>query len=120
MEVGLAMFEGARKYGKANYRVVGVRSSVYYDAAMRHLMDWYEGTDIDPDSGLSHLTKAIASLIVIRDAEIQSKMIDDRPPKSPPGMIQEFNKKTSAIIDKYPNSKEAFTQKGVEEGLYEA
>src|SRR5439155_17031300 len=27
-EVGLAMIEGARKYGRHNYRVIGVRSSI--------------------------------------------------------------------------------------------
>src|ERR1700761_3416714 len=59
-EVGLAMLEGARKYGRHNYRAIGVRASVYYDAAQRHLMAWWEGQDIDPASGLSHVSKAIA------------------------------------------------------------
>ena len=36
-EIGLAMLEGAAKYGRHNYRVSGVRASVYYDAAMRHI-----------------------------------------------------------------------------------
>lgn len=31
-EVGVAMLEGAAKYGRHNYRAVGVRASVYYDA----------------------------------------------------------------------------------------
>lgn len=30
-ELGIAMLEGARKYGRHNYRVTGVRSSVYVD-----------------------------------------------------------------------------------------
>lgn len=33
-EVGVAMLEAAAKYGRHNYRV----ASVYYDAALRHLM----------------------------------------------------------------------------------
>lgn len=81
-ECGLAMAEGALKYGRFNYRVVGVRATVYYDAALRHLMSWFEGEDIDPDSGISHLTKAMVSLAVLRDAMIQGKMEDDRPPAS--------------------------------------
>lgn len=81
-EVGVAMLEGGLKYGRHNYRAVGVRSSVYYDATMRHLMAWWEGEDIDPDSGLSHVTKAIAGLVVFRDAMIQGKVEDDRPPRS--------------------------------------
>ena len=31
--VGLAMLEGALKYGRHNYRAVGVRASVYFDGA---------------------------------------------------------------------------------------
>lgn len=81
-EVGVAMLEGASKYGRHNYRGVGVRSSVYYDATIRHLFAWWEGEDLDPDSGLSHITKAITSLVVLRDAMIQSKVEDDRPPRS--------------------------------------
>lgn len=81
-EVGVAMLEGARKYGRHNYRAAGVRSSVYYDATMRHLMAWWEGEDTDPDSGMSHITKAITSLVVLRDAMIQDMCTDDRPPRS--------------------------------------
>ena len=68
MEVGLAMLEGGRKYGAHNYRAMGVRASVYYDAVMRHMMTYWEGEDIDPDSGLHHVTKAIATLVVLRDS----------------------------------------------------
>lgn len=81
-EIGVAMLEGALKYGRHNYRAAGVRASVYYDATMRHLMSWWEGEDLDPDSGLSHVTKAITSLVVLRDAMIQGKVVDDRPPGS--------------------------------------
>lgn len=79
-ELGLAMLEGSIKYGRHNYRVIGVRSSVYFDAAMRHLTNWWEGEDFDPDSGLSHIVKAIASLVVLRDAMLQDMLHDDRPP----------------------------------------
>ena len=112
LEVGLAMMEGARKYARHNYRTVGVRSSVYYDATMRHLMSWWEGEDIDPDSGLSHITKAIASLVVLRDAMVNNKLTDDRPPELPEGWMQELNKKAKEIIEKYPESKGAHTRHG--------
>ena len=82
MEVGVAMLEGALKYGRHNYRAAGVRASVYYDALMRHAMAWWEGEDIDPDSGMSHVTKAITSLVVLRDAMVQGMCTDDRPPRS--------------------------------------
>lgn len=96
-EIGVAMLEGACKYGRHNYRIAGVRASVYYDATMRHLMSWWEGEDIDPDSGMSHITKAITSLVVLRDAMIQGMAEDDRPPSSVEFMA-ELNRIAEAII----------------------
>lgn len=112
MEIGLGMMEGARKYGRHNYRVAGVRASVYYDAAMRHLMAWHEGEDVDPDSGLSHVTKALACLTVLRDSMIIGNWVDDRPPKHKAGWIAEYNKKAKDIIAKYPDSLEPYTEIG--------
>src|SRR5258705_4867467 len=79
-ELGLAMLEGALKYRRHNYRIAGVRASVYYDAMMRHITAWWEGEDIDPKSGLPHVIKAMACLVVLRDAAINNKLNDDRPP----------------------------------------
>lgn len=99
-ELGVAMLEGAAKYGRHNYRAVGVRASVYYDATMRHLMAWWEGQDLDPYSGMSHITKAIASLAVLRDSMIQGKMTDDRAPASAE-FYEALNKRAAEIIDRY-------------------
>ena len=109
LEVGLAMLEGARKYGRHNYRSTGVRGSVYYDAAFRHLTSWWEGEDIDPDSQLSHVTKAIATLCVLRDGMINGNWQDDRPPRMQKGWVNELNKKAGEIVDKYPNPPEPHT-----------
>lgn len=97
-EMGVAMLEGKAKYGAYNYRVSGVRASVYYDALMRHIMAWWEGEDIDPDSGLSHVTKAIVTLAVLRDAQRNNMVTDDRPPVSPIGYA-DLNAKAAAIIE---------------------
>lgn len=83
-ETGVAMLEGALKYGRHNYRQAGVRASVYYDALMRHIMAWWEGEDIDPDSGIPHIVKAIATLVVLRDADFRGMLEDDRPPRTEP------------------------------------
>lgn len=99
-EIGVAMLEGASKYGRHNYRAVGVRGSVYYDGVMRHLMAWWEGEDIDPDSGMSHVTKAITSLVVLRDAMMQGKFTDDRPPRALP-FYPALNAGAADIIDRY-------------------
>jgi hypothetical protein len=113
LEVGLALLEGAIKYGRHNYRVVGVRSSVYYDAAMRHLMAWWEGEDTDPDSGLSHITKAIASLTVLRDAMLRGKLSDDRPPKTL-GFMAELNAHAKRLLEAHPVHKEAYTAEDIQ------
>lgn len=99
-ELGVAMMEGALKYGRHNYRGVGVRASVYYDATIRHLFSWWEGEDQDPDSGMSHITKAIASLTVLRDAMIQEKMEDDRPPRSK-NFYRKLNEVSASLVESY-------------------
>lgn len=109
-EVGLAMLEGALKYGRHNYRAIGVRSSVYYDACLRHLTAWWEGQDIDPDSGLSHITKAAACLIVLRDSQLMGNSVDDRPPVYKDNWQSQLSEKAANLIDKYPNPKEAYVR----------
>lgn len=112
-EVGVGMLEGARKYGRHNYRVSGVRASVYYDATRRHLDSWWEGEDVDPDSGLSHVTKAICSLVVLRDAMIQGMVVDDRPPKVDVAEHRKYLQKlVDEIFERHPDALDAFTYVG--------
>ena len=84
LEVAQAMMEGSKKYGIYNYRKAGVSYSTYYSSTFRHLIAWFEGEDIDPDSGLSHITKAISGLIVLRDSMLEGNFTDDRPNTKPP------------------------------------
>lgn len=110
-ELGLAMMEGALKYGRHNYRVAGVRASVYRDSIWRHLLAWWDfSQDVDPDSGLNHITKAIAGLMVLRDSMLLNNWVDDRPPPLPIELLEEYNKIAKALIEKYPNPKRAFTK----------
>lgn len=111
-EISVAMQEGAAKYGKHNYRVIGVRASIYIDAAFRHTSAWWEGQDMDPDSNLSHITKAIASLTVLKDAINKGNLEDDRPPiVDSNNWVNDLNKKVELLSEKYPNPKQPFTQK---------
>lgn len=109
-ELGLAMLEGALKYGRHNYRAVGVRGSVYYDAALRHLTQWWEGEDVDPDSGLPHVVKAMACLAVLRDSQMMGNWTDDRPPSHKDGWMKPLHDAAAALIDKYPTPKDAFVK----------
>lgn len=113
-EVGVGMMEGARKYGRHNWRAAGAMASVYYDATRRHLDDWWEGEDIDPDSGLSHITKAICSLTVLRDSMIHGKFRDDRPPKTPANHKEELQSVIDQIFERYPDCVDAYTEVPVE------
>lgn len=79
LEMALGMMEGGRKYGRHNYRKIGVRASVYYDSTTRHLADYYAGKPIDRESGLSHLTKALSSSQVLLDSMVKGNWVDDRP-----------------------------------------
>lgn len=110
-EIGLGMLEGALKYGRHNYRVAGVRASVYYDATMRHLNQWWEGEDIDRASQLSHITKALSSLSVLRDSMLQENWTDDRPPPAKnKDWLEDYNAIAARLIENYPEPKPAFTK----------
>ena len=74
----LGLLDGMLKYGRSNFRSVGIRASIYFDAAIRHLYAWFEGEDLDPDSGLPHLAHALACIAIIVDAGAANKLNDDR------------------------------------------
>lgn len=77
--MGQAMQDGKAKYGLMNWREHKVSSSIYYDAAMRHLMAWWDGENRASDSGVHHLAHAMACLGIILDAEATGQLNDDRP-----------------------------------------
>jgi hypothetical protein len=71
---------GAKKYGAFNWRTSDIRASIYVAAARRHLLQWFDGQDADPESGVSHLAHARACLGILLDAIATGHVIDDRPP----------------------------------------
>lgn len=106
-EIGAAMLDGSCKYGRHNYREIGVRSSVYYDAMLRHLMTWWEGEERAADSGCLHLAHLAACAIILMDCP---DINDDRPPivGNPVDRVAGLVK---SILAKYPEPKSAFTEK---------
>lgn len=74
----LALLDGAAKYGRTNYRAIGVRASIYHDAALRHIQAWFEGEEVAPDSKVSHLGHALACIAILIDATEAGKLNDDR------------------------------------------
>ncbi len=100
-ELGTALLEGHLKYGGYNWRAMGVRATIYYDACLRHLLAWLGGEDIDPDSGVPHTVKAMAGLVILRDAQINGMLNDDRPPKLPAGWMNEVRARAAEVTDRY-------------------
>lgn len=75
----LGILNGMLKYGMVNWRVTGVRNSIYLDAAMRHFKAYQEGEWLDPVDGQPHLSGLLACIAIIIDAHYAGKLVDDRP-----------------------------------------
>lgn len=103
----MAMLHGAMNYGRSNWRVAGVRASIYEDAKSRHMDKWFEGEDIDPDSGLPHLYHALACIALLIDAIEAGKLNDDRMVQG--GYIDMINRLTPEVA----RIKEEFKDKDV-------
>ena len=83
VHAALAMTEGHLKYGGYNYRISGVKASVYLAALRRHTDKWEAGQNWDLKTLVHHLGSVIACCSIIIDAEECGKLIDDRPPAVP-------------------------------------
>ena len=112
-EVAGALGEGMIQYGKHNWRGDRIEEAEYYDAALRHLMAWIEGQDIDPKSGIHHVSKAIAGLMVLRDAQIQGLTIDNRPPPTVNQPIEEANERFKRIREETPDCQRHFDRESI-------
>ena len=78
MHEAIVMGLGAKKYGPFNWRESKVLAKVYVDAAIRHLLQWGDGEDTDPESKASHLAHARACCGILLDAQHTGNLIDDR------------------------------------------
>lgn len=79
LHLASAMMDGANKYGPFNWRGNSVLSRIYVAAAMRHLMQYLDGEDIDPTSGVHHLGHAMACCAILLDARETGNLADNRP-----------------------------------------
>lgn len=60
---------GARKYEDNGWRRVPDWRRRYYAAAMRHIVSWWRGERLDPESGIHHLAMATACLLILIEKE---------------------------------------------------
>jgi len=58
------MTESAKKYSRWNY-AKGQPYTVPYDSLMRHLHEFMDGEDTDPESGKSHLLHIAANAMIM-------------------------------------------------------
>lgn len=68
---------GASKYDDHNWRK-GYEWSKSYSAAMRHLTAFWEGEDLDPESGLPHLASAAFHCFALMQWMVDHPEFDDR------------------------------------------
>lgn len=107
----LAMANGADKYGPYNWRDKKVQVMIYLEAAIRHILQFQDGADLDKvdtcegcieraqgaekcrfgHSWLPHLAHALATVAIVIDALETDSAIDNRPKKG----------KTAEIIDRF-------------------
>jgi len=65
-EIAKVFTFGAKKYGEYNWQHVKPHQR-YEAAAMRHIIADKKGEKLDPESGLTHLSHAITSLIMLNE-----------------------------------------------------
>jgi len=78
MEALAAIFgNGADKYGDFNWQK-GLPWLQPYASCMRHLLAWWEGEDLDQESGQPHIYHAMANLVMIAEYMKKGKGRDNR------------------------------------------
>ena len=62
---------GAERYGAYSWKEVEGARDRYMAALMRHIKAWYQGEEIDPDSGIHHLGHAGCCLLFLLQGYIE-------------------------------------------------
>ena len=91
----MSFAEGASKYAASNWRIAGVRFSIYHAAMLRHLLKVANGEWVDPETQVPHLGSIIASAMIIADAHEIGKLTDDRAPAMNVGALM---KRAESVI----------------------
>lgn len=69
---------GAKKYASWSW-TKGKEWGRDYAAAQRHLNAWWDGQDLDPETGLSHLAHAACDIMFLLVSQARGLGTDDRP-----------------------------------------
>lgn len=71
-QVVAALNHGARKYAPGNWRKLPGARRRFYAAALRHMVAWFRGEKLDPESGLHHLAHAMTCILFLLERETPS------------------------------------------------
>lgn len=74
------MQAGAEKYEERNWEK-GMKWSIVYGCLMRHLMQWWQGADIDETDGINHIKKVLGNAAMLVEYLETHPDLDDRPHK---------------------------------------
>lgn len=80
LEWGQVFTYGETKYFRDNWKR-GNHWFEFYGSALRHILAFWQGEDIDPESGLHHLAHAIWNLGTLRYYQLHGLGEDDRTPE---------------------------------------
>ncbi len=76
-EIAKVFTFGAKKYDDWNWQK-GFKSSRLVGSTMRHLFVWLKGENLDPESGLSHMSHCGCNVLMLIWFITKSRGIDDR------------------------------------------
>jgi hypothetical protein len=76
-EIAKVMTFGAKKYNAFNWKG-GIKYMRLINAALRHIIQFSEGEDIDPESGLHHLAHAGCCITMLLEMTMDRPDLDDR------------------------------------------
>lgn len=82
-ETARALMFGANKYGRYNY-CQGFEDTRLAAACLRHVYSFLNGEEKDPESGLSHLAHAMATLSMMMHCQDLGTLRDNRYRKEKP------------------------------------
>lgn len=70
LEMVAVLTYGAKKYSPDNWKHLPNAKQRYFDAANRHMWQWFGGEERDQESGLHHLAHAMSSLMFLIQMDI--------------------------------------------------
>jgi hypothetical protein len=76
-EIAQVLTFGGKKYGDNNW-CRGARWGRYFAGLCRHIFAWWQGENLDPETGYSHLAHAGCCLIFLMEYQRNSWGTDDR------------------------------------------